>query len=66
MFHRFGGQAAAVHTSVDFALQEPGGFEHAQVLGNGGQRDVERFGQFRDHGFAARETREEGAAGGIG
>ena len=55
-----------MHAAMDFALKEPGGFKHAEVLGDGGERDAERFGQFGDHGFAAREAREDGAAGGIG
>ena len=50
---------------VDFALQEPGGFEHAKVFRNRGQRYIERFCQLRNHCFTAGQTREDGAARGI-
>jgi hypothetical protein len=66
VFHRFGGQPAAVHAAVDFALQQPGGFQHAEVLGNGRQRHLERLCQFSDHRCAARQPRQQGPAGGIG
>ena len=36
-----------------FALEEPGGFQHAEELGYGGQGHGERFGQLGDHGLAA-------------
>jgi hypothetical protein len=52
--------------AVDFALEEPGGFQHAEVLGNRGQGHGEGFGQLRDHGLAARQAGQDGTAGGIG
>jgi hypothetical protein len=55
-----------VNAAVDFALQKPRGFEDAQVFGNGRQRDVKRFRQFRDGGFALGQARQDGAARGIG
>ena len=36
------------------------------MLGNRGERDLEWGGEFGNRGFALREAREDGAAGGIG
>jgi len=55
-----------VHAAVDLALEQAGGFEHAEMLGDRGERHREGLGQFRDHGFAASETRQDGAARRIG
>ena len=52
--------------AVDFAVEQSRGFEDAQVLGNGGQRDVEGSGKFGDGSFAAGQPRENGAPCGIG
>ena len=52
--------------AVDFAPQEPGGLQHAEMLGNGGEGNVEGRGEFGDGGLALRQARENGAAGGIG
>lgn len=52
---------AAVH----FAVEEAGGFEDAEVFGNRGERNAERFGEFGDHGLALSEAGEDGAAGRI-
>lgn len=66
IFHGLGGQPAAVHAAIDFPLQQPSGFQHAQVLGNRGERHRKRLGQFRDHGFAARQPHQDRTARGIG
>jgi hypothetical protein len=55
-----------VDAAVDFALEQAGGFEDAQVLRNGRERDVEGSREFGDGGFAAGQTRENGAPCGIG
>jgi hypothetical protein len=52
--------------AVDFTPEQACGFEDAQVLGDGGQRDVEGSGKFGDGSFAAGQPRENGAPGGIG
>jgi hypothetical protein len=36
------------------------------MFGDGGKRNVEWLGEFLDRGFALGETRENGAAGGVG
>ena len=52
--------------AVDFTPEQARGFENAQVLGDGRQRDVEGSGKFGDGGFATGQPRENGAPGGIG
>jgi hypothetical protein len=32
IFHRLGGQSAAVHEAIDLALEETRGFEHAKQI----------------------------------
>jgi len=39
-------------TAIDIAVKQAGGFEHAQVLGDGGKRDAKRLCEFGDGGFA--------------
>jgi hypothetical protein len=55
-----------VDSAIDGAGQQAGGVEDAQMFGNGGQRDVERFGELRDGGFTAGQASQDGAAGGVG
>jgi hypothetical protein len=55
-----------VNAAVNFALEEAGGLEDAQMLGDGGEGEGERLGELGDGGFALREAGENGAAGGIG
>jgi hypothetical protein len=55
-----------VDAAIDFALEEAGGFEDAQMLGDGGERKGERLGELGDGGFTLREAGENGAAGGVG
>ena len=52
--------------AIDFALEQSGGFQHAEVLRDGWERDPEGCGDLRDGGFAMRQARQNGAAGGIG
>jgi hypothetical protein len=65
-FHGLGVETAAVDAAIDFAAEEAGGFEDAEMLGDGGEGHVERGGEGFDGGFAVGETSEDGAAGGIG
>src|SRR5215211_3002152 len=48
-------ERAAVHAAVDRALDEPGVLEHADVLGHGDQRHLERGGELADRCLAVRE-----------
>lgn len=52
--------------AVDFTPEQAGGFEDAQVLRNGRERDVEGSGKFSDGSFAAGQPRKNGAPCGIG
>ncbi len=52
--------------AVDFAPQQAGGFEDAEMLGDGGKGNGEGRGKFGDGGLALREAGEDGAAGGVG
>ncbi len=65
-FHGLGGQAAAVDAAVDFAREQAGGFEDAEVLGDGGKGKGKGSGEFGDGGLALRKAGEDGAAGGVG
>jgi len=51
--------------AVDIAVKQAGGFEHAQVLGDGGKRDAKRLREFGDGGFAESKAAKNGAAGGV-
>jgi len=55
-----------VNAAIDLALEEAGGFEHAEMLGDGGEGKGERLGELGDGGFALGEAGENGAAGGVG
>ncbi len=66
VLHRSGGEAAAVDAAVDFASQEAGGFEDAEMFGDGRKRNLERRGELGDARFPAGEADENGAAGGVG
>jgi hypothetical protein len=52
--------------AVDFTLEEAGGFKNAQMLGDGGERERERFSEFGNGGFAQSEAGQDGATGGVG
>ena len=49
----------------DGAAQQPGAFEHADVLGDRVQRDREVAGDLGDARVGIRESREDGAPRGI-
>lgn len=66
LFHGLGSQGAPVHPAFHVPAKKAGGFEHAQVLGNGGEGDVERFCKLGNGRFAEGEAGEESAARGIG
>ena len=65
-FHGFWGEAAAVDTAVDFALEQTRRFENTDVFGDGWEGEWKWFGEFSDGGFALRQAGKNGAAGGIG
>jgi len=65
IFHGLSGQPAAVYPAVDLAVEQPRRFKHAQVLGDRGQRHQKRLSQFRDHRFAACQSRQDRAPRGI-
>jgi hypothetical protein len=51
---------------VDGAGQQAGGFEDAQMFGNGGERNLKRLGKLRDGGFTTGQAGQDGAAGWVG
>lgn len=55
-----------MNAAVDLAAQQAGGFENAQMLGDGGQRHGERPGKIFYGSLALRKTGQDGAAGGVG
>jgi hypothetical protein len=55
-----------VDAAGDLALEQSGGLQHTQMLGDGGERNIEGRGELGDGGLALRQARENGAAGGIG
>ena len=66
VFHGLGRKAATVNAAVDFAAQQAGGLQHAQVLGYRRKGHIEGLSKFADGRFALRQTGEDGAAGVIG
>lgn len=52
ILHRLRRKATAVDAAIDFAAEQSGGFENAQVLGDGRERNIERRGELGDRGFA--------------
>ena len=66
LLHGLRGEAEAMDTAVDLAMEEAGRFEDTKMFGDGGERDPEWFGKFGDFGFAKSETGKDGAAGGVG
>ncbi len=55
-----------MNAAVDFALEQSGGLQNAEVLGDGGERNCEGGGQLGDGGFAEGQAGQNGAARGIG
>jgi hypothetical protein len=66
IFHRRGCEAAAVHAASNFTVEQPGGFENAEVFGDSRKRDLKGFRKLGDGSLAESEAREDGATGGIG
>jgi hypothetical protein len=64
--HGLGVEAAAVDATIDFAAEQAGGFQDAEMLGDGGEGNGEGCGEGVDGGFALGKASEDGAAGGIG
>ncbi len=64
--HGLSDEAATVNAAVDFAAQQAGGFEDAQMLGNGGKRHGERPGNVFYGSFAPREAGQDGATRRVG
>lgn len=52
--------------AIDFAAQQAGGFQHAQVLGDRRKGHIEGLGEFANGGFALCQAGEDGAAGVVG
>jgi hypothetical protein len=52
ILHRLRRKATAVDAAIDFAAEQSGGFENAQVLRDGRERNIERRGELGDRGFA--------------
>ena len=52
--------------AIFFSHDQAGIFEHAQVLGDGGEGHVERFRQLADRAFVVGEFLEDGPSRGIG
>ena len=55
-----------VHAAVNFAPEQAGGFENAQVFRDRRERHGKRRGQSLDGGFTLGKARQDGAAGGVG
>ena len=55
-----------MNAAVDLAAQQAGGFEDAQMLGDGGKGHGERPGKIFYGSLALRKTGQDGAAGGVG
>jgi hypothetical protein len=62
-FHGLGRQPTAMDAAIDFAAQQAGGFQHAQVLGDRRKGHIEWLGEFAYGGFALRQAGEDGATG---
>jgi hypothetical protein len=58
--------AAMAELCIPAACDQPGPFEHAQVLRDGWHAHVERLGQFRHGRLAGQQAGEDGPPGGIG
>jgi hypothetical protein len=55
-----------VLATLDAAAQQAAGFEHFDVLGNGGRRHRESLGQFPDRSFASSQTLDDAPSRRIG
>jgi hypothetical protein len=50
-----------VDAAVDFAAEQPCGFQYAEMFRDGGKGDVKRGGQFANRGFSLSKTGEDSA-----
>jgi hypothetical protein len=66
VLHGFGGQAAAINSSVFPPRDKLCPLEHPQVLGHARERYFVGRGQIADGGFALRQPRQDAAPGGVG
>lgn len=66
VLHGLGSQPAVVYAAVFFAREQSRAFEHAQVLGDGRQRNMKRLGQLGHRRSPLGQPRENGAASGVG
>ena len=55
-----------MNATVDLTAEESGGFENAEMFGDGGQGHRKRLSKFFDGGFASGKASEDGAARGVG
>lgn len=60
------GEATRALGAIDAADDEPGIFEHFEMLGDGGLGQVERLAKLVDGGFSQSEAGQNGATRGIG
>lgn len=66
LFQGLRGEAAAVDTAVNFALEQASGLENTQMFGHSWEREWERRSEFGDRGFALRQAGENSSACGVG
>ena len=63
---RTGVEMTGTPLRVAAARDQSGAFEHFEMLRDGGERHLDRFGQLRHGCFAGRQPRQDGPAGRIG
>jgi hypothetical protein len=66
VFQGGGLQTARAPLGFTSPRDEPGPFEHFEVLGDGGKAHLERLGEFGDRGLPRGESRQDGSARRIG
>jgi len=66
VLHRLGNEPAAIDSSLFAPSDKLCPFEHSQVLGHAGKRNVVRGSQVADGSFALRQPRQDAAAGRVG
>src|ERR1700690_1791266 len=66
LFERHGPKAAGPSLRLTAARNQPGAFEHFEVLGDGRRADDEGLGEFLDRGLALGEARHDGSPSGVG
>ncbi len=63
--HWPGFEPATAHAPALFRDHQPGALQHAEMLGNAGQRDSEGRGQLGDAGISASQSLQQRAADGV-